>query len=81
MPETFAQFGSGTTGRPIMVVGDRVSVSRREMSWAPMRPGSVVSITRGAYGFDLMVTAIVEHDGSRFYRGEVTAVRGEVPCA
>ena len=81
MTEAFAQFGSGKTGRRVLARGDRVCVEAHELHGLPVRPGSVVPIERGGWGFDLMVTSILDTAKGRFYRGQVMRTRGDVPWA
>jgi hypothetical protein len=79
--EAFAQFGSGKTGRRVLARGDRVCVEARELRGTPARPGSIVAIDRGGWGFDMMVTSILDSTRGRFYRGQVMRTRGDVPWA
>jgi hypothetical protein len=77
----FAQFGSGKAGRPVVSKGERISIGEAEAPGFWPRPGTVLAVSRGAWGFTMSVTSIVEDDRGRFYRGEVLSTHGDVPCA
>ncbi len=81
MAEHLAMFGSGKTGCPVISKGDRVSVDEHEAPGFWPRPGTVLAISRGAWGFTMSVISVMENGNGRFYRGEVLSTHGDVPCA
>lgn len=60
-----------------MAVGDRVCLERREARGTPLRPGSVLRVDRGEYGFEVVVDRA--DDGLMY--GVVRGLWGRVPCA
>ncbi len=58
-------------------VGDRVRVEAREAPATPLRPGSVLRVERGEYGFEMVVHSV----SGDVISGVVSGVWGLVPCA
>lgn len=65
---------------PIIRAGQLVSLEASELREPPTRPGAVMRVERGAYGFEAVLTAAVSLEDRDVYRGEVTGVWGQVPC-
>lgn len=63
----------------LIVRGGKAVISTAELRGAPARPGLVVRVERGAYGFEVMVQTAAAEDGC--YEGTVLDVWGQIPCA
>jgi len=71
------------TASLVLYPGSRVCVSSEELRGVLPRPGCVVRVERGAWGFDAMICGVTDdvRGGCRLYYGQVVDVWGDVPCA
>lgn len=69
--------------RPLLVRGGTAVISEQELRGSPARPGLVIRVERGGYGFEVMVLSSVPADGDsseQLFQGRILDVWGRIPC-